>query len=501
MIQLAGELISSEEINSKKEMKKNNKPQNFTRGVETLLGDPKKAILKLAIPMIIAMSANTIYNVVDAIWVSGLGYDQLEAVGHFFPFFFMAMAISTGLGIGGGAAISRRIGAKDKTGADNVAVHTIIIMVISAICFTIPFLIFTREIFLVVSAGRVIDFVVAYGRIMFAGTIVIFFSMVANSILRAEGDANRAMYVMMFGAILNIILDPFFIFGDMSIGGLTFSGLGYGVAGAAYATVISLSISGLVMFYWLFLKKNTYISFNFRNFKWDKNITSDISRVGLPASVQQFSMAFTMMITNIIIVWVDVPGGVGVSVFTAGWRIVTIGILPLLGIATAVISVTGASYGARNLEKLKISFNYAIKMGLIIELGVAIATFLFAPQLALAFSYTDKSIVIRDDLITFLQVIFLFYPTVAFGMFSSAMFQGTGKGTNSLIVTLFRTVILAPPFCIIFSEVLGMGLLGIWLGIVVANITGSLVAYFWARYYLKTLKEEFKKPGKIPVNY
>jgi putative MATE family efflux protein len=491
--------ITNQQIDS------NNKEQPssnmHTKGVETLLGDPKKAILKLALPMIVAMAANTIYNVVDAIWVSGLGKDPLAAVGFFFPFFFMAMAISTGLGIGGGAAISRRIGAKDKTGADNVAVHTIIIMIITAIGFTIPFLIFTREIFLLVGASEVIDFVVAYGQVMFAGTIVIFFAMVANSILRAEGDANRAMYVMMFGAILNIILDPFFIFGDMTIGGITIHGMGYGVAGAAYATVISMSISGLVMFYWLFFKKDTYVTFNFRNFKWDRSITSDISRVGMPASVQQISMAFTMLVTNIIIVWVDVPDGVGVAVFTAGWRIVTIGILPLLGIATAVISVTGAAYGARNFDKLKISFNYAIKMGLIIEIGVALATFLLAPQIAAVFSQTKESIMIRDDLIIFLQIIFLFYPMVAFGMFSSAMFQGTGKGMNSLIVTLFRTVILAPPFCIIFAEYFSMGLFGIWLGVVVANITGSSAAYLWARFYLKNLREEFKQPGTIPAEH
>ena len=110
-----------------------------TEGVKTLLGDPKSAITKLAWPMMIAMAAHTIYNLVDAIWVSGLGTDSIAAIGFFFPFFFIAMAISTGIGIGGGAAISRRIGAKDKDGADNVGIHTIILMVIISVFFTIPF--------------------------------------------------------------------------------------------------------------------------------------------------------------------------------------------------------------------------------------------------------------------------------------------------------------------------------------------------------------------------
>lgn len=100
------------------------KPEKETEGIKILLGDPKKAIIKLSVPMIVAMSVQTVYNVVDAIWVSGVGADALSAVGFFFPFFFTMMALATGLGIGGGSAISRRIGAKDKEGADIVAAHT-----------------------------------------------------------------------------------------------------------------------------------------------------------------------------------------------------------------------------------------------------------------------------------------------------------------------------------------------------------------------------------------
>jgi len=126
---------------------------NETKGVKTLLGDPKKAIIKLSLPMIAAMSLQTLYNLVDAIWVSGLGADALAAVGFVFPFFFIAMAVANGLGIGGGSAISRHIGKQDKKRADAVAVHTIIFMVIVAIIFTIPFYIVAEDIFLAMGAG------------------------------------------------------------------------------------------------------------------------------------------------------------------------------------------------------------------------------------------------------------------------------------------------------------------------------------------------------------
>ena len=115
-----------------------------TKGVETLLGNPKKAIIKLSIPMIIAMAVQTIYNFADGFWVAGINTDALAAVGFFFPFFMLIMGVAMGVGMGGGAAISRRIGAKDKPGADNVAVHTIVLMFITTVIFMIPALIFAQ---------------------------------------------------------------------------------------------------------------------------------------------------------------------------------------------------------------------------------------------------------------------------------------------------------------------------------------------------------------------
>ncbi|MBU7036221.1 MAG: MATE family efflux transporter, partial [Theionarchaea archaeon] len=127
------------------------------------MGDPKKAIIRLSLPMMVAMSIQTIYNIVDAIWVSGLGADALSAVGFFFPFFFMMNAIATGIGIGGGSAISRRIGAKDKKGADTVASHTIVIMLLAAVAFAVPFFIFARDIFSAMGAGDITDSATQYG--------------------------------------------------------------------------------------------------------------------------------------------------------------------------------------------------------------------------------------------------------------------------------------------------------------------------------------------------
>ena len=477
----------------------NKESSNGTKGVKTLLGEPKKAVIKLAIPMIIAMSAHTIYNLVDAIWVSGFGQDiftsvnvvevgtgALAAVGYAMPFYMMLMSIAVGLGIGGGSAISRRIGANDKKGADNCAIHSIIISLIIAFVFTIILFTFADKIFISIGAGEIANMAISYGRIIFVGSAFIFFINVALAILRSEGDAKRAMYAMLFGAILNIILDPFFIY--------TF---GLGVAGAAYATVLSMGITAVILIYWLFFRRDTYVSFKFRAFKFKKDIMKDIFRVGLPASVQQLSMAITMLAIILIINMVG-NGKEGVAVYNAGWRIVMIAVLPLLGMATAVTSVTGAAFGARSYDKLKTAYLYAAKTGLLIEIVLAAIIFILAPLISIVFTTRPEDIIIRNDLTLFLQISCVFYPSAAFGIASSAMFQGTGKGTYSLIATLLRTIVLTIAFALVFVLVFDTGIVGIWWAIVIGNLIGSVVSFTWGNLYIRNLiLKNSKKEEKV----
>lgn len=465
-----------EESSEKKPSSVKSVPGKETNGVQTLLGDPKKAIIKLAIPMIIAMSVTTIYNLTDAIWVSGIGSDALAAVGFVFPFFFIALAISNGLGIGGGAAISRRIGSNDKKGADNVAAHTIILMLIISIFFTILLFIFAYDIFSLLGAGKTLAMATLYARIISIGTIAIFFSFIATALLRAEGDAKRAMHAMALGAGLNIALDPVFIY--------TFD---LGVAGAAWATIFSMSVSTLLLFYWLFLKKTTYLTFHFRDFRFNKSIIKDIFKVGVPSTIMQLSMSITMIV--IIKIITIIAGDDGIAVFTVGWRITTLATMPLIGIATAVVSVTGAAYGAGDYKKLNISFMYAIKIGIVIEAIIAVFVFFFAPAITVLFTISESSALLTNDIITFLQITCLFFPGIAFGMLSSSMFQGTGKGLNALIVTIFRSIILTLPLVWLFSITINMGLRGAWWGLVTANLTGSIVAFTWATIYIRNLQK------------
>lgn len=451
------------------------KSGHMTTGVRTLMGDPRKAILKLGMPMMLAMSVQTVYNLVDTFWVSGLGADALAAIGFVFPFFMAMIALSTGLGLGGGSAISRKLGARDKGAADNVAVHSMFLMLVFTVLFTVPLFIFAKPIFLAAGAGKTVGLSMDYGRIVFAGGILIFFINVASAILRSEGDAKRAMYAMILGAVLNIILDPLFIY--------TF---GLGIKGAAWATVLSLAITAAMIAKWLFLDNDTYVSFNFRGFRPDMSIIREISRVGTPAAMQQLSMALTMVIMNLVIIAVNNTDGV--AVYAVGWRVVMIAIAPLVGIGTAVMTVSGFVYGERSYKKLMPVLIYAVKVGIIIETGIAVLTFFLAPYIAAVFTQAESAAHITGDIATFLKIAFLFYPTTAMGLLSSSLFQGTGKGTSSLIATILRSLILTPLFAFLFSYYLEMGLTGVWWGLVFGNVLGSTLTFGWVYLYVRKLQ-------------
>jgi putative MATE family efflux protein len=448
--------------------------ENQTKGIKTLLGDPKKAIRSLSLPMIVAMTVQTLYNLINRIWVSGLGTDAAAAVGFAFPLLFMGTAIATGLGVGGGSAISRKIGAKDKKGGDIAAVHTLILMFIVALVYAIPLFVFAEDIFRIIGAKQVSGTAALYVRIMYSAAIVWFFTSIATALLRSEGDAKRSMFAMMLGGILNAVLDPIFIYI-----------FGWGVPGAAIATVVSISVSALLLFYWLFLKKNTFLSFPFRGFHFNKSIMKDILAVGFPASLLQLSMAIMLFLMNIIVE--QISGTNGVAVFSTGWAVATTASMPLLGMATAVVSVTGAAYGAHEYKKLDIAHLYALKIGITIETSIAIVTFIFAPVITLAFTVSSDMARLGNDITTFLRIICIFYPATAFGMLSSSLFQGVGKGLYSLIVTILRTMILILPLAWIFGVMFGWGLVGAWWGLVVANIIGSAITFIWAKLYVNSL--------------
>lgn len=389
------------------------------------------------------------------------------------------ISLSAGLGIGASSAIARRIGARDKRGADNVAVHSLILTLIVGVGITLLTFPTIETLLMAMGArGKAIELALEYSRVLLAGAIVIVFNNVGNGILRGEGDANRAMYAMILGSGLNIVLDPVFIYT-----------LGFGVVGAAYATLLSMIITSLFMAYWLFIKRDTYVEITFNDFFPSREILKDILRVGVPASLAQLTMSIAMFFLNRVAIMAG--GENGVAVFTSAWRVTMLGIVPILGMASATTAVTGAAYGERNIQKLETAYLYAIKLAFAIELGVVAFIMLFAPQVSYLFTYSESALVIKEELIKAFRTLPIFLVLTPFGMMTSAMFQGIGEGEKSLVLTILRTVIMQVGFAYFFALYMDFGLRGVWIGIVLGNMTAAIIGFSWERVRIRHLKEAF----------
>ena len=180
--------------------------------VDMMLQNPKKALIKMSIPLIVSLLITSFYNLIDAAWVSGLGADALAGVGFFTPVFMILVGFGNGLGSGAAFALSKYLGEDDKRKADNASVHSIILDIAVSLILTVILLALLNPILNAMGAGETIGYATDYGAVILAGSVFIILSNALYGIFRGEGDTTRPMYAMMASAVLNMILDPIFIY-------------------------------------------------------------------------------------------------------------------------------------------------------------------------------------------------------------------------------------------------------------------------------------------------
>ena len=442
--------------------------------IEMITGDPKKAINKLSVPIILSMFLIFANNIIDSIWVAGLGAEPLAALGYITPLFMILVGFGNGLGAGGNSLISRYIGAEDKHSANNAAIHNLLLSIIFSIAISIIFLALMKPMLLMMGAGDVLNYAMEYGFIIFLWAFAILMPPIVGGAFRAEGDIKRATVPIALAAIINMILDPIFIYT-----------LNMGIQGAALATALGPFISLLLMFYWIFVKKDTYLSYKMEDFHNDLKMYKDILVVGIPASLEQLVLSVLTIFVNYMLTLVSGP--LAVAVYTAGWRIINIGMLPAIGVGTAAISVAGVAFGAKKYENLRVTARYAVKVALIASIIVCIILYIFANQIALIFSYSENSAHLAPQIAGFLHLMCLFILYVPFGASAGNVFQGVGKGTISFVLTTFREFILVLIFAYLLGFTFSMGEFGIYCGMLLGGGIGSLICYTCIELYINRL--------------
>ena len=392
--------------------------------------------------------------------------------------FYHTIIIGLGNGIGAGAnsLIARNIGAKNRDQANNAGLHAIVLSIIVSLVFTVLIEVFMVPILQFMGAGNTIQYAMDYSYIIFGFLFIFVFSGVASAIFRSEGDMRRATIAIAVTAVLNIILDPIFIYV-----------LNFGISGAAWATVVSATMSCIVMSYWIWVKKDLFLDLSPKNFKYSSHIMIDTLQVAIPSTLETIVFSALAIIINSMLVLA--AGTTAVAVYTASMRIVQLAMIPLIGIGTAVLTVAGVAYGAHNYKNLQTAHSYSIKIGFIVSIILGALMFIFSGQIATVFSYTQASAGLASEIATAISVLSLFVLAIPHGIMSSMMFQGVGKGTYSLLITLLRSLILESVFAYLFCFIFGWGLPGIYGGVVFGCFLGGTIGYIWAKLFIRKFKE------------
>jgi len=437
--------------------------------LKTFSEKPKKALWTLAIPILAGMAIQTIYTVVDMIYIGRLGGLSIAAVAFNMPLLFFVMGLSMGLGSGVTASIARFIGARNKINADNSAEHALLMASIISVIMVFVGLLFGKQMLAILGATPVLlNIAWSYFRIITIGLFFMVYSGFFRSILSGEGDMKTPMIISGIGTVLNIILDPIFIFV-----------FGFGVAGAAIATVISQATVFSIFIYIFLIKKDTYVTFRLRDFSFSKFIIFDIIKVGIPASMAMIIMSIGQAVFNKILVSYS---AFSVAAYQIGGRIDVVIFLPIMAIATALTTLVGMFYGAKDFENVKLIIRYGMLRSVLITTIGSTIIFILAPFIVKVFTNESE---IHQIAVTYLRLIVITYPLVSIGMTSGRVMQGLGMGLPMLVTTTIRVIGISAPLALIFNYIYHKPIEWMWYAMMISTVIAVSTAALWLKIALK----------------
>ena len=445
------------------------------------LSNPSKALWTLAIPIMAGMGIQTFYNIVDMIFIGKLGGDAIAGIAFNMPLFFLALGLTMGLGVGVTASIARFIGKNDKSGADNSAEHAIVIaFLISLILFIVVVTFGKKILFIFGASGTILSLAWDYLRVLSIGLPFMVFSGFFRSILAGEGDMKLPMLVAGLGTILNIILDPLFIFDLDSFGGI---GFGMGIKGAAMATVISQCIVFSVFIYMLFVKEHAYITFRIKDFSFSSIIIWDIIKVGLPASLSMIVMAVGQGVFNRILIYFSADT---VAAYQVAGRIDMLVFLPIFSIAASLTTLVGMFYGAKKFDILRYTVKYGIVSAFLITVVMSFLLYIFAPNII---GFFTAEIAIIDVAVTFLRLFAFVYPLISVGITTGRVLQGLGKGLPVLVITIIRVLGVSAPLALVFIFKMGKSVEWVWYAMMISTGVAFIIACYWLFISMRELNK------------
>ncbi len=430
-----------------------------------------KLLLSMSLPGIASLVTMALYNIIDTFWVARLGHEAIAALTIVLPFTGLVLAFGAGTGVGVSSLVSRRFGEGKIEVTNHIAGQIFPLTIFFGGILVVMVTFFPESILRLCGATPdIMVLSIDYLTIIGFGLPVVFFALVGTELLRGSGDALKPMIFMVTASVINIILDPFLIFGWWIFPEM-------GVKGAALATLIAQGVGGGLGFIYIVSRKSAY-KIRLSHIVPDIAIIKDIYRVGLPSMLVEISESICFILLNNVLSQFGSMAIAGVGIII---RVVDFAFMPIIGVAHGLLPIVGYNFGARIWNRLWGSLKLAVTWLVVLMGAATIVMEIFAPQLIGIFSKEEEMLEMAVPAMRILIAgMFLIGPTILF----IVTFQGMGKGKAVFLLSTARQFLFFIPFLYILSNL--MGLTGVWIAMPISDVCGFLVTGSW-------LLREYKK--------
>lgn len=418
-------------------------------------------LMSMAIPPMISMLIQSLYNIVDSMFVAKIGEDALTAVSLAFPVQTLIVACSVGIGVGVNSYISRSLGREDQQGADSAVAHGLLMAAFVSVLFVLAGQFLLEPFFRMFSSDPLIlSEAIAYTQICLTFCAGCFIHICIEKVFQSTGSMIFPMLLQALGAITNIILDPIMIFGLLGFPAM-------GVKGAAVATVIGQHTAMLASLL-VFLLGKFAVRLDLRNFRFSWKMIRDIATIAVPNSCMNALGSVLVMGLNSILIGFS---NTAVSLFGIYYKLQTFVFMPASGLTQGAMPIMGFSYGAGNGKRLQHTLSISLRVCFII-MAMGCLLFMAAPAWLLSLFGASEEMLMMG--IPALRIISVSFLPATIGFILPTMFQSMGQGAYSLIVFLLRQLVITLPMAAILSG--PFGLTGIWVSFILAESVAAAVA-------------------------
>ena len=433
-----------------------------------------KLLANMAVPMMISMLFQALYNVVDSIFVAQLSQDAMNAVSLAFPMQTLMIALAGGTGVGMNALLSRALGEKRQEAADRIANTGIFLYLCSFLLFFLIGMVFSRPFFAMQTDNpHIIAYGAAYTKICIGCSIGIFSQFCFERLLQATGRTGLSMVSQLTGAIINIILDPILIFGLFGMPRME-------VAGAAVATVAGqLVAAGMGLCF--NIKYNPDVHLRLREIRWDGTTARDIYRIGIPSILMQsIGSVMTFTMNQILIGFTEAA----TAVFGAYFKLQSFIFMPVFGMNNGVVPIVAYNYGARRIDRVK----QTIKLAVCVSVGImtlGLVAFLAFPHVLLGFFNPSEEMLSIG--VVALRTIGVHFPIAGFCIIIVSVVQAIGNPFHSLIISVCRQLLVLLPAAWLLAQTGKLQL--VWLAFPLAEIVSLALCVVFLRRTLQNAHE------------